>query len=198
METNVLPFRRPHVVVFERFEAEDMAAFFHARKDQDVYHFTLLADGELDEWFIRRDDLIIPSDDCTEPETARMAALYREASAIYHDQLKTWADLGPSEKLALLIHWGEETLGHLKKGILAAAKEDAQEYAEEIALMCKDIECHEAYLSGLEAALTVLLPRRFSTTTLRPLRKKPSWVVAYTAAPRWGVFFGRCFFFFIS
>ena len=76
--------------------------------------------------------------------------------SIYQEQLSTWVDLSSSEKIALLMHWGEETLTALKRAICAAATEDAQEYAEEISLMCRDIECHEAYLSGLEAALSLL------------------------------------------
>jgi hypothetical protein len=156
MEAKVLPFRRPHVVVFERFDVEDMAAFFRAKVGSDVYLFTILDDGGLDEWFIRRDDQIVPNEDFTSDQRDRMNALYKEALAVYQDQLKTWVDLSPGKKLALLIHWGEETVSQLKRCITAAATDDPQEHVEDISLMCKDLETHEAYLAGLEAALSLL------------------------------------------
>ena len=106
--------------------------------------------------FIRRDELLIPSEDFTQGEHDRADRLVAEAAAIHKDQLSTWSTLGASDRIALLIHWGEEMVEQTKASIRAAVKADIKEYSEEIVLMCKDLECHESYLSGLETAKSLL------------------------------------------
>jgi hypothetical protein len=115
-----------------------------------------MSDGSLEEVFIRRDESLIPADDFTAEEQKRADRLVAEAAAIHKDQLSTWGTLGATDQIALLIHWGEESVEQIKASIQAAVKADTKEYSEEIAMMCKDLECHEAYLSGLETAKSLL------------------------------------------
>lgn len=156
MEAKILPFKRPHLIIFERFDVEDMAAMFRAKVGDDTYHFTLLADGTLDEVFIRNNALVTDSDDFTEEQRERARRLAREACDIHKDQLATWSKLGPSEQLSLLIAWANETIEQIKISILAACEADVVGYGEEIALMLKDLESHDAYIAGLETAKSLL------------------------------------------
>ena len=156
MEAKVLPFRRPHVVVFERFDADDMSALFRAKRGTDTYHFTLTLEGEVEEACIRRGEYLIPDDEFTKVEDKYVEGLVEEALAIHKEQLSTWGRLSTGERIALLLHWGSETLEHLRSAVQAAAQEDPVEYSEEILLMCKDIENHESYLAGLDTALALL------------------------------------------
>ncbi len=156
MEAKVLPFRRPNLVVFERFEVEDMSAMFRSKKGADTYYFVLMEDGEVEDFFIRREMKVIPSDEFTPGEQAHAMKLAGEAAGVLKHQLATWGNLLPGERLSLLINWGEDTLIDLRAAIKAAVAEDLDEYAEEIALMLKDLDNHHSYIAGLETARSLL------------------------------------------
>jgi hypothetical protein len=156
-EAQVLPFRRPDLIVFERFDLEDMAALFRSKQGNDTYFFTLLSDGVLEEGFIQRDGVAVAeTPELSDEQSKILARLVRYAHETLKDQLATWHDLGPTEKLSLLIEWANDTVRQLQESIRVAAEHDPAEYAEEISLMCQDIQQHEAYISGLETARSLL------------------------------------------
>jgi hypothetical protein len=157
MEAQVIPFRRPDLVVFERFDPEDMAAMFRCRKGADTYLFTLLPDGTVDDAHIERDSaLLVGYDDFTDAQHETLERLVRGADDTHRDQIETWDRLTPGERMTLLIEWGNDTIRRLKDAIRAAAVADAAVHNEEIVLMCHDLDTHDAYVAGLETARSLL------------------------------------------
>lgn len=156
MGAKILPFKRPHLIIFERFDVEDMAAMFRAKVGDDTYCFTLLTDGTIDEMFIRRNERVISEEEFDKEQFLRIERLAKEASDIHRDQLSTWSSLGPSEQISLLIAWANETVDQIQRSIRAACEADVVGYGEEIALMLKDLETHESYIAGLETAKSLL------------------------------------------
>jgi hypothetical protein len=157
VEAQVIPFRRPDLVIFERFDPEDMAAMFRCRKGGDTYCFTMLINGDVDDAHIERDSALLSAyDDFSAEQVETFERIVRSADGTYREQLATWNGLTPGEKITLLIAWSHDTVLRLKDAIRAAATADAIEYKEEIALMCHDLDSHDAYMSGLETALSLL------------------------------------------
>ena len=156
-DAQVLPFRRPDLVVFERFDPDDMAAMFRAKRGKDSYVFTLLSDGALEEAFIECDNAIVATlPDLGTEQREHLDRYVKYARDMMRDQLATWHSCGPSDRMALLIEWGNDIIRQLQGAVRAAADHDAIEYSEEIALMCMDIETQEAYVAGLETARSLL------------------------------------------
>ncbi len=129
---------------------------FRSAKGDDTYCFSLSQDGSLDELFIRREERIVPSDEFTPFEKTHAQRLVEEASPILKEQLSTWSSLGTSERLSLLISWGEDQIKQLRSSIHAAIEDSIDENSEEIELMLRDLVNHHSYIAGLETALSLL------------------------------------------
>lgn len=156
MEATVLPFQRPYVVKFERLDVDDMAALFTSKKGPDTYCITLLEDGVCEEIHIRRGDRVFQQHEFAPEEREHGDRLVRAAAVILKEQLSTWQGLTFSERLSMLIQWGNDMQDQLKEAARAAAAEDALEYRQEIAELCQDMDKQESYLSGLETARSLL------------------------------------------
>lgn len=153
---NVLPFRRPYLIKFERLDVDDMAALFTSKKGGDTYYITLLKSGECEEIHLRRGDREFQQHEFTPEEREHGDTLIRGAAVILKEQLSTWQGLTFSERLSMLAHWGQDMLGQLKDAAAAAAAEDALEYRQEIEELCRDMDNQESYLSALEAVRSLL------------------------------------------
>jgi hypothetical protein len=156
MTAKILPFQRPNLVVFERFDVEDMAAMFRSRKGGDTYCFTLLQDGEAEDFYILREHDTIPSEGFTVEEKAHANRLVKEAFLVLKDQMTTWSNLNTGARLSLLIEWGEDQIMQIRDAIKVAVADDIDEYADEITLMLRDLENHSSYVSGLYTARSLL------------------------------------------
>jgi hypothetical protein len=156
-EAKVLPFRRPNLIIFERFDVDDMAAFFRCKDGDSIFRFTLRSTGELEDICITtQDEKIVLPEAFTDKQKEKADRLVSEAGSIHTEQLATWHGLGSSERLSMLLEWGKDTLNQLSTAIQAAAADDPVLYSDEIQDMCQDIDLHEAYMAGLETAISLL------------------------------------------
>lgn len=158
-QARVVPFRRPLMVVFVRFNPDDMSAVFKAPRGSDTYHFTLLGSGRsVAVWepsVEHEDGSVTLQSDLDVGQRSVLKRLVREAREVVDNQLSTWGTLTPQERISLLIHWGEERIVELERAITAAAIEGPRRYAREIAGMYADLENQQVYLDALRAARSV-------------------------------------------
>lgn len=152
----ILPFRRPNIIKFERFNVDDMTALFTSKKGSDTYFITLLPSGACEDISLRRGNLVLQRYEFTSRESQHAATLIRGAAVILKEQLSTWQGLTFSERLSMLTQWGQDVLEQLKEAAAAAAAEDALEHRQVITELCRDMDSQESYLSALETVRSLL------------------------------------------
>jgi len=156
----ILSFRRrqPENLVFERIEVDPLLAYFRATESDIEYVFALTYPSlELYDVYRYAGPLgdLPPPDLDVEDHITRLYLL--NAQDIAKEQFRTWRELTASERLSLLLTWGEDQLRRVEQELRHVIAHDLpRKNADVIQQLSKEVELQDQYLAGIEAAYLAL------------------------------------------
>lgn len=151
--SKVLHFHRkiPPNLRFERLEMDPLSACFKIFEDDTVYTFSLVFPALSLHDPCRRNGSF--PYEVTSDELAIVERYVDAAQAVAKDEYRTWKGLTPTERISLLLTWGEDHLKQLEDDLKEVVQHgEPRRHAELILLLAKDIEVLNLHLNGLELA----------------------------------------------